>query len=118
MDAFWHDVAQVMDCERCLVGNGRLRNTFLVSTPEGPTDQVLALARRKVAQAKDAAVDQKPVSPATVEMLLPVCITCCSGLGSGKVSALRSCDVVECLSVRLRISSHSQTPYILCKEFA
>ena len=57
MDAFRHDVTQVMDCERCLMGNDRLGKAFLVSAPEGPADQVLALAGREVAQAKDAAVD-------------------------------------------------------------
>jgi hypothetical protein len=57
MDAFWHDVTQVVDCERCLVGNDRLRNVFLISAPEGPSNQVLALARRIVAQAKEAAID-------------------------------------------------------------
>lgn len=50
MDACWHDVTQVMDCERCLVGNDRLGNAFLVSAPERLADQVLA--GRKVAQAK------------------------------------------------------------------
>jgi len=57
MDAFWHDVTQVVGCERCVVGNDRLRNAFLVSAPEGPPDQVLALARREVAQAEEATID-------------------------------------------------------------
>jgi len=30
MDAFWHDVTQVMDGERRLVGNDCLGNAFLV----------------------------------------------------------------------------------------
>ena len=52
MNAFRHDVTQVMNCERCVVGDDRLRNTFLVSAPEGPADQVLVLAARKVAQTR------------------------------------------------------------------
>jgi hypothetical protein len=54
---FWHDVAQVVDCKRCLVGDDCLRNPFLISAPEGPPDQVLALAGRKVAQAKEATIN-------------------------------------------------------------
>jgi hypothetical protein len=57
MDAFWHDVTQVMDCERCVVGNDCLGHPLLISAPKGPADQVLALAGRKVAQAKEAAID-------------------------------------------------------------
>jgi hypothetical protein len=57
MDAFRHDVAQVVDCERRLVRNDCLGNASLVSAPEGPPDQVLAFAGRKVAQAEEATID-------------------------------------------------------------
>jgi hypothetical protein len=57
MDALGHDVTQVVGRERCVVGNNCLGNAFLVSAPEGPADQVLALAWRKITQAKEAAID-------------------------------------------------------------
>ena len=51
------------------MGNDRLRNAFLVSAPEGPADQVLALAGGKVAQAVDAAIDPLPVASGAMIVL-------------------------------------------------
>jgi hypothetical protein len=106
MDALWHDITYVMDCERRLVGNDRLRNAFLVSAPKGPTDQVFALTRRKVTQAKDATMDSYPVTATAVIVLLAIRIAGLSRLGSSKIAALPGSDLVKLLCVLLRVSHY------------
>jgi hypothetical protein len=111
MDAFWHDITQVMDRERCVVGDDSLRNALLVSAPEGPADQVLTLARRKVAQAEDAATNPLPIASIAVVMLLAIRIACCSRLGGGEIASLLGSDLVQRLCICLWVFHPAKSLY-------
>jgi hypothetical protein len=111
MDALWHDITHVMDCERCVMGNDRLRSAFLVSAPKGPTDQVLTLAGRKAAQAEDAAINPQPIASIVVVVLLTIRIARRSRLGGGEIASLLSSDLIQRLCIRLWVSHSVKSLY-------
>ena len=113
MDKSGHDIAQVMDRERCVVRDDGLRNALLVSAPEGPADQILALAGRKVAQAEDAPFNALPIAPIAVVMLLAIRIARRSRLGGGEIASLVSSDLVQRLCIRLWVFHPAKSLYAI-----
>ena len=94
------------------MGDNRLRRAFLIAAPQRPADEVLALARGKVAQPEEAVVNLEPVAARDVEMLLALGVSGLSGLGRREIAALGGCDLVELACILLWVPLHQQKPYI------
>ena len=112
MDALGHHITEGVNGQGCVVRDDGLGYSLLVATPQRPADQVLALARGKITQSKDAAANPQPVAALDVIVLLAVGVPGPPGLGRRKVAALSDCGLVESVRIFPRISLYLQKPYI------
>jgi hypothetical protein len=113
----WHDIAQLVDGESCVVRDNGLRQTSLIAAPQRPADQILSLSRGIVAQAIKTTVDLEPVAPPDVKVLLAVGIPGLKRLACREVPSLGRGNLIKPSGILQWVSFHLQNPYIYYKDF-
>ncbi len=99
-----HDVTELMNRKRGIVGDNRPRDAGAVPAPERPADQVLVRRGWVVWKAEHAALDLQPVPALAVEVLQAITVAALERLSGREVAALRGGNGAEASFRLFRVS--------------
>ncbi len=88
MELCRHDISKIMESESAFMRDNGLYLSFSVSAPKCPSDKILMRTAGIIPKPKQAMVDQQPIPPFSVKVLLAVRIANRERLESGEIAAL------------------------------